>query len=135
MCDNTAMTAEQAASVLESGFDNAEKVLKDSDKLDEIFRLTEEKLKSVPLVGTRLSYVAVMASMIKSYVDKEYTSAPPKCIIAMLSAVIYFASPIDLIGDAIPVAGYVDDAVIIAACLNMVDVYLKEYIAWRESNV
>lgn len=78
--------------------------------------------------------VPTMASLIKSYVKKEYTEIPIGSIIAILSALIYFVSPVDLIPDAIPVIGLVDDAAVVAACLNFVNSDLEEYSNWREKN-
>ena len=55
-------------------------------------------------------------------------------IVAVLGALIYFVSPIDLIPDNIPGAGYIDDGVVITVCLKMVDSDLQEYRIWREQN-
>ena len=54
--------------------------------------------------------VPVMISLIKSYIEKEYTEIPLGTIIAVISALIYVVSPIDIIPDSIPGAGYIDGA-------------------------
>lgn len=41
-------------------------------------------------------------------------------------------SPIDLIPDFIPVVGYVDDALVVAACLAMVESDLEIYKEWKK---
>ena len=53
---------------------------------------------------------------------------------AIISALIYFVSPFDIIPDSIPGAGYIDDGVVITVCLKMVDSDLQEYKIWREQN-
>lgn len=75
-----------------------------------------------------------MVSLIRSYAKKEYTDVPIGTIIAILSALIYFASPIDIVPDSIPVLGYFDDAAVVAACWKLVDSDIEEYIKWRKEN-
>jgi len=67
-------------------------------------------------------------------VKKEYTDIPIGSIVAVLAAILYTASTIDLIPDFIPIAGYLDDAAVIAACLSFVSSDVEEYRAWREVN-
>lgn len=78
--------------------------------------------------------VPVMISLIKSYIEKEYTEIPLGTIIAVISALIYVVSPIDIILDSIPGAGYIDDAAVIAACLKLVGSNVEEYQEWRKKN-
>ena len=73
-------------------------------------------------------------SLIRSYVKKEYTDIPIGSILAIISALIYFVSPIDIVPDFIPGVGYVDDALVIAACLKLVESDVQEYIKWRKAN-
>ena len=127
-------TEEQAKELLEEGYAKSEEILKDEDKLERLFQRLEKKLKIVPVVGDKLADVPIMASLIKSYVQKEYTDIPIGTIIAVISALVYFVSPIDIIPDSIPGAGYIDDGVVIAVCLKMVDSDLMEYRKWREEN-
>ncbi len=122
-----------AHETLERGYEEAEIILKDEDKLEKLFQKLEKKLKSVPTIGEQLSHIPVFASMIKSYVKKEYTEVPVGTIIAMISAIVYFVSPFDIVPDFIPGAGLIDDAAVTLACLSLVDSDIKEYIEWRDA--
>lgn len=53
---------------------------------------------------------------------------------AIISALTYFISPVDVIPDAVPGLGYMDDATVITACLALVHSDLAEYQKWREEN-
>ncbi len=128
------ISEEQAQYVLQSNFTKSEEILQDEDKLERLFQRLEKKLKIVPVVGGTLAEIPMMASLIKSYVQKEYTDIPIGTIVAVISALIYFVSPIDIIPDNIPGAGYIDDGVVITVCLKMVDSDLQEYKIWREQN-
>lgn len=70
----------------------------------------------------------------EKYVKKEYTDIPIGTIIAILSALIYFVSPIDFIPDSIPGIGYLDDVAVVAVCWNLVSSDIEEYTKWREEN-
>ena len=63
----------------------------------------------------------------EKYVKKEYTDIPTGTIIAILSALIYFVSPIDFILDSIPGIGYLDDVAVVAVCWNLVSSDIEEY--------
>ena len=130
---NSNINEKDAQQALEKGYDKAKIILQDEDKLDNLFREMERKLKVVPNIGEGLSHIPVFASMVNSYVKKEYTKVPLGTIIAMISAIAYFVSPIDIVPDVIPGAGLIDDAFVVAACLALVDSDVKDYIVWRDS--
>lgn len=123
-----------AQTTLESGYVQAEEMLKDQDKMERFLQRLEKKLKVIPLAGEKLADVPIMVSLIRSYVKKEYIDVPIGTIIAILSALIYFVSPIDIVPDSIPVLGYFDDAAVVAACWKLVDSDVEEYIKWRKEN-
>ncbi len=50
---------------------------------------------------------------------------------AIVAALLYVLSPVDLIPDAIPIIGMVDDALVVAACLKLVKQDLADFEAWR----
>lgn len=81
-----------------------------------------------------MANIPIMASLVKSYIKREYTEIPLGTIIAVLSALIYYLSPFDLVIDGIPVLGSLDDIAVILACLKLVESDLKDYAKWREEN-
>ncbi|MBS4006999.1 MAG: DUF1232 domain-containing protein [Clostridium sp.] len=64
----------------------------------------------------------------------EYRDIPIGSIIAIVSALIYFVSPIDLLPDSIPVLGYVDDTAVVAFVWRMVEDDVEEYKKWQAKN-
>jgi len=124
----------KALNELEKGYESAEKLLGDRDALERFLQRLEKKLRKVPLAGNKLASIPVLASLIKSYIKKEYTDIPIGSIIAIISALIYFVSPVDFIPDFIPGIGHVDDAAVIAACLILVESDVEEYVNWRKAN-
>ena len=128
------MNEQQAQKMLEDGLPAAEKLLGDKDALERLLQRLERKLRPIPVVGNALSSIPVLVSLIRSYVKKEYTDIPIGSILAIISALIYFVSPIDIVPDFIPGVGYVDDALVIAACFKLVESDVQEYIKWRKAN-
>lgn len=130
----THFTYEDAEKVLTSNYDEAEKLLNDSDKLDEFFVKLEKKLKDIPKVGDKLAMVPELAMMVKDYVGKKYTAIPVGSILAVISALLYFVSPIDVIPDVIPGIGHIDDALVVGLCLKWISDDVQEYLNWRKGN-
>ena len=124
----------QAQNELKKGYKKAEILLHDENKLEIFLQKIENKLTIVPIVGNALSYIPVMISMIRSYVRKEYTEIPIGSIISMISALIYFVSPVDIIPDFLPVVGYLDDAAVVAACIKLLKSDIDDYKQWRKIN-
>lgn len=128
------ITEEKALVELKKGYSNARETLNNEDKMEELLQRLEKKLKTIPKVGDKLSHIPVFVSLIKNYIKKEYTAVPIGSIVAIISALLYFVSPVDLILDVMPVIGYVDDAAVIAACLTLVESDIEEYLQWRDAN-
>lgn len=109
----------------------AKKLILDRERFEAFLHSAEEKLKDFPAVGEKLSNVPVMIEMLWCYFRGEYRAAPAGTIIAVVIAVAYWLSPIDLIPDALPVIGMLDDAAVIAGCLKMIGSDLDDFRVWR----
>ena len=132
--ENIEEIKEQAVTQLKKGYAEAEVLLQDEDKMERFLQRLEKKLRIVPLVGDRLAVVPVMVSLLKNYYKKEYTDIPIGTILAIISALLYFVSPIDIVPDSVPALGYFDDAAVVTACWMLVESDVKEYTQWREKN-
>jgi uncharacterized membrane protein YkvA (DUF1232 family) len=107
--------------------DDLKKVL---DKRDEI----EQKFKGNGPLGRFVADMKLLFSIIKDYASGEYRKIPFWSIAAIVAALLYVLSPADLIPDVIPVIGLVDDALVVAACLAMVEQDLHDYKDWKTKN-
>lgn len=72
-----------------------------------------------------------MWSLLVDYWNKEYPDVPWKTIAAIVGALIYFISPIDVVPDFIPVVGFMDDAAVIAFAMKMISDDLETYRKWK----
>ena len=108
---------------------NSDDVKKVLDKANEI---TEKVVKSGPLQRF-LKDVALLISMVKDYWTGAYREVSWWVIAAVVFALLYVLSPIDLIPDFIPVIGLLDDALVIALCLALIEQDLLRYQEWKEA--
>lgn len=101
------------------------------DKRDEI----EDKFKGNGPLGRFIADLKILFSLIQDYFKGEYREIPYWSIAAIVAALLYVLSPIDLIPDFIPGIGFLDDAMVVAACLAMVEQDLHNYKDWKINQV
>ena len=126
------MNMEQARELLDKGVEEAEEVIQNPSKVDEILLQLEAKLKEVPAIGSTLADLPLMISMVKAWIQKDYTEVSPKVIACLVGAVIYLLKKKDLISDSIPIVGIVDDIAVLGLALKLSEPELKAYAEWRD---
>ena len=128
------ISEEQVLNTLKSNYEQVQKMIEDEDKLEHLLERLEEKLKSIPKVGSKLSEIPAWISLVRSYINGEYKEIPLGSLVAIVAAMIYVVNPFDLIPDTIPVVGYLDDVAVITACLKLVETDVNEYTEWKSKN-
>lgn len=126
-------SAEWARGVISGGVDKAKGFVEDPEKMEGLLDSLKEKLKSLPdTVGTAFQNVPLMASMVKSYVTREYTDVSPKVIISLVSSFIYLVKQKDIIADTVPLLGLLDDLAVATVAMAICEPELKAYAEWCE---
>ena len=97
------------------------------DKTDEI----KKKFEMPGPLGRFVEDFKLLVSFLKDYWSGKYRQVPFWTIAAIVVALLYVLNPMDLIPDFIPGVGMLDDAMVIAACLAMIEKDLQEYKDWR----
>jgi len=99
-------------------------------------RELDEKLKHLPEKLRKLVHqVRLLYELIRSYVDGSYREVPWSSIAMAVAATVYFLSPIDLIPDAIPVIGMLDDALVVRFTLSAIQGDLRTFCEWKGYDV
>ena len=124
---------DKAKEVLDSGMSQAQELINDPSKINELLESVQEKVKDIPYVGEDIANIPTMISMVKSYITKEYTEVSPKVIAALVSAFLYLIKGKDLIPDSIPLLGQVDDAAVIAVAMKLIAPEIEAYKQWKEA--
>ncbi len=122
---------EQAQEVLNREVEEAQEIISNPSKVDEILVQLEEKLKAVPVIGSTLSNLPLMIAMIKAWIKKEYTVVSPKVIALLVGAILYLIKKKDLISDSIPIVGHIDDLAVMGLALKLSENELKAFAEWR----
>lgn len=128
----TRFNSKQALKELQDRYQKAEKLLKDDSKMEPFLEKLEKKLKHIPFLRQELKSVPILISIVRSYWLKQYTKIPKRSIIAIISALLYFLSPIDVIPDWIPFLGHIDDALVVATCWKLVTKDIESYKKWKK---
>ncbi len=122
---------DQAQELLNKGISEAQDLMKNPSRVDELLIQLEEKLKSVPAIGNTLSDLPLMIAMVKAWIKKEYTVVSPKVIASLVGAILYLLKKKDLIPDYIPVVGIADDLAVMGLALKLSEPELKAFSEWR----
>jgi uncharacterized membrane protein YkvA (DUF1232 family) len=109
-------------------YEDVEKVLNKSEELSKLFQ------EQGPLTK-HIEEFKLLFNMIKDYWQGNYKNIPFWSIAAIVVALLYVINPLDLIPDVIPVVGYLDDAVVIAACIAMIREDINNYKNWTALNL
>jgi uncharacterized membrane protein YkvA (DUF1232 family) len=103
-------TAAQKAARESAGHKSTEEIIDSASKL----LIDAQKVHVPDFVGQRLAHLDTMIAMARD-VGWAMPEADKQRV---LSALVYFADPKDVIPDAIPVLGYLDDAIMIELCMR-----------------
>lgn len=126
---------EKAQEAIEGGIAQAQELMNDPAKVDDLLQQIQQQIANLPETVTgALGNIPLMASMVKSYVTKEYTEVSPKVVASVVAAFLYLVKQKDLIPDNVPVVGLVDDLAVVTAALKLNEPELEAFKAWQDAN-
>jgi uncharacterized membrane protein YkvA (DUF1232 family) len=81
-----------------------------------------------------LNQLRLFYALLKDYWNDRYSSIEFKSIAVVAFALIYVLTPLDLVPDAIPVAGWLDDAAVVRLAIKIIGDELERYRLWAARN-
>ena len=113
----------------------AEDYLKDPEKskklLDEAIKKAKNKEKLNGPLADLWENLKTVLRLLQAYFSKQYTAIPWGSILLIVGSVIYFVSPIDLMPDWLPLAGFVDDAAVLMFVIAQIKSDLDKFLIWE----
>ncbi|PID26703.1 MAG: hypothetical protein CR982_09140 [Candidatus Cloacimonadota bacterium] len=78
--------------------------------------------------------IILLLFIVKDYYKGNYKAIPIGSVIAASAALLYFASPFDIIPDFIPFSGFIDDVAVVSFALKMIKSDIESYKKWRKED-
>jgi uncharacterized membrane protein YkvA (DUF1232 family) len=72
-----------------------------------------------------------LGRLVRAYANGSYREISVGNIVLVVAAILYFVTPLDLIPDAIPGAGFLDDATLLVFVLARLENELAQFAAWE----
>lgn len=122
---------------IQNEFDKKSKnvTMEDINKIFQKRKEIEDKFSGNGPLGKFWSELKLLYELVNDYRKGVYRQIPWTSIAAIVGALLYVLSPIDLIPDFIPVFGLLDDAAVVALCLKAIDSDLQVYKQWKIDKV
>ena len=131
---------EKINKAVEKSKSKAEDYLKDPEKsrqlLDDAMKKAKNKEKPTGPLADLWENLRTAFRLLQAYFSKQYTTIPWASIVLVVGSIIYFVSPIDLMPDWLPLAGFIDDAAVLVFVLRQINTDLQRFLEWEnERNV
>jgi len=81
--------------------------------------------------GDTWPYFQAMLRLIRAYADGRYREVPENTLVVIVAAIVYLVNPLDVIPDALPALGYLDDATVLALALRRSRDALDDFMTWE----
>lgn len=115
----------KAGEILQS----AKKIL---ELLEDAWKLLE-RVRENKFIKELWNKITAMFRLIKAYSDGSFRDIPWNFLLLLVTAIVYFVSPVDAIPDVIPIVGFADDASVIAIIYNAIKPIIDKFIEWEKS--
>ncbi|PKO00055.1 MAG: methyltransferase type 11 [Chloroflexi bacterium HGW-Chloroflexi-4] len=127
---------EKINEAIEKSKSKAEDYLKDPEKskklLDDAMKKAKSKEKPTGPLADLWENLRTAFRLLQAYFSKKYTTIPWASIVLVVGSVIYFVSPIDLMPDWFPLAGFIDDAAVLVFVLRQINADLQRFLEWEK---
>ena len=93
----------------------------------------EERFRSHGPLRRLLADGKLLLGLVRDVRSGRYEKVPVWTLSAAAFALLYVLNPFDVIPDAIPLLGVLDDAAVVSACLKLLEQDLHDYRLWRRT--
>jgi uncharacterized membrane protein YkvA (DUF1232 family) len=97
-------------------------------------RATSKSEKQKGVLAEVWDELTAFFRLLRSWVTGRYKEVPWRTIVLIVGAIAYFVSPIDVIPDWIPLAGFIDDLYVLRLVVRATRTDVQRYRAWESAN-
>ena len=121
------------------GFDkakrNAEELLKNGTKLKAVLDKGIKKAKDENnALSGFFDDLQKLLRMLKAYISGQYKDFSVSTIVYVITGIVYFVNPFDVLPDFIVGLGFIDDATVIAFVIKKIQSELTSFTLWEANN-
>ena len=131
---DSSISEKEAKSALNANKKQAEELLQDKEKMNSFLAQLDKKFNAITGFKDKFNDIPIIIQLIKDYTSGRYKAIPLGTIIALICALIYFLSPVDLIPDTIPGVGYLDDLTVIGLAIKFASTDFDDYKEWLQKH-
>jgi uncharacterized membrane protein YkvA (DUF1232 family) len=115
---------------------DARACLNDSETLQNLFNEAAKKAATVPKEPFKeyWPYLQTMLRLVRAHHRGEYDKIPENALLWIVAALSYLIDPFDLIPDATPVLGFVDDATVVEFVADKTRQTLDDFMVWETTS-
>lgn len=96
-------------------------------------RVSTRFLEILRMISRLWSDLPLLARLLKAWKRGSYRGLSMRTIVSLAAALLYIASPIDLLPDFIPGIGLIDDAAMLALLLHSLAQDLAAFRIWEQN--
>ena len=78
------------------------------------------------------NHIFLLGRMLRAYASGEYRMLPTKSLMLIVTVLVYFVSPIDLIPDFLPLLGLTDDFALMLWLFRTISQDINAYKIWEQ---
>jgi uncharacterized membrane protein YkvA (DUF1232 family) len=112
---------------------SAKSYVEDPQRLRRLFEEAAKQAASMPKepFAETWPYFQAMLRLIRVYSQGHYRDVPESTLVVIIAAIIYVVNPLDVIPDALPVLGFLDDATVLALAVRRARQTLDDFMVWE----
>jgi len=115
---------------------SAKSYVANPERLRLLFEEATKEAASLPKEPFRDTwpFLQAMLRLIRAYYRGEYHAITESTLVVIVAAIIYLVSPLDVIPDAIPTLGFLDDATVLALAVQRTRQDLDDFMIWETAS-
>jgi uncharacterized membrane protein YkvA (DUF1232 family) len=131
--DRTHILKERLEAEFAEAVKSAKSYVQDPQRLRALFQEAAKEAASLPRDPFKETwpYFQTMLRLIRTYCQGDYRDVDESMLVVIIAAIIYFVNPLDLIPDAIPALGFLDDATVLALAVRRTRQTLDDFMTWE----